>query len=63
MPFKTKEQFNKWRKEYRKKKYEEGKCMRCCRPLLEDNNTKTCSNCTDARIVSNYLRRNFNGDN
>jgi len=63
MPFKTKEQYNAWRIEYRKKKYIEGKCARCYRPLVEDNNSKTCVNCLDELVAGRYLRRNFNGDN
>jgi hypothetical protein len=63
MPFKTKEQYNTWRRKYRKKQAEEGKCIRCYRPIVEDNNSKTCVNCLDAVNISKYLRSNFNGDN
>ena len=55
--------YNKWRKEYRRKRVERGLCHRCGRPLIEDSARTHCENCMNDAVERTKLRRNFNGDN
>lgn len=63
MPFKNKEDYNRYRIKYRNRAYEQGKCKRCYRELIEDSGNLYCVNCLETAIQNTKLRRNFMGDN
>lgn len=63
MPFKNKEDYNKYRKAYRLKAEQEGKCKRCYRNLIEDSGNKYCVNCSESGTLRSKLSVNFMGDN
>lgn len=57
MPFKNKEDYNKWRRDYRKKQHEKGKCMRCYRPMIEESGKTVCINCVETKKAENKFRK------
>lgn len=63
MPFKNKEDYNKWRIKYRNKVAEQGKCKRCYVKIIEDSGNLYCVNCSETATQNARLRRNFMGDN
>ena len=62
MPFKNKEDYNRYRKVYREKQHGKGKCKRCYRVMIEDSGNLYCVNCTETAIQNKKLRINFMGD-
>lgn len=63
MPYKNREDFNAYRRAYRKRKAAEGFCPTCFRPRLEDSARLDCECCAERKVKAQFLRRNFNGDN
>ena len=57
MPFKNKDDYNKWRRVYRKKQQQEGKCTRCYRPILDGSGSIQCVNCNEIGTQNKRLQR------
>lgn len=57
MPYKSKSDYNRWRKEYRAKQITKGKCQRCYRPLIEESGNSTCINCLEIMVERKRLNR------